>query len=61
MTMISPEGPVVRVKPQSNVYTVLLAVGVVVLAAAIGIVVHDLMTTYGLSFGQLFQSQKIGT
>jgi len=61
MTMISPEGPVVRVKPQSNVYTVLLAVGVIVLAAAIGIVMHDLMTTYDLSFGQLFQSQKIGT
>ncbi len=61
MTMIPPEGPVVRVKPQSNVYTVLLAVGAIVLATAIGIVVYDLMTTYGLSFGQLFQSQKIGT
>jgi hypothetical protein len=61
MTMIPSEGPVVRVKPQSNIYTVLLAVGVIVLAVAIGIVVHDLMTTYGLSFGQLFQSQKIGT
>ena len=60
MTMIPPEGPVVKVKPQSNVYTALLAVGVIVLAVAIGIVVHDLMTTYGLSFGQLFQSQKIG-
>ena len=56
MTMIPLQGPVVRVKPQSNVYTVLLAVAVVILAVAIGIVVHDLMTTYGLSFGQLFQS-----
>ena len=61
MTMIPPEGPVVKIQPQSNVYTVLLAVGVVVLVAAIGVVVYDLMTTYGLSFGQLFQSQKIGT
>ena len=61
MTMIPPEGPVVKIKPQSNVYTVLLAVGVVFLVVAIGIVVYDLMTTYGLSFGQLFQSQKIGT
>ena len=61
MTMIPPQGPVVRVKPQSNIYTVLLVLGVIVLAAAIGIVAYDLMTTYGLSFGQLFQSQKIGT
>ncbi len=58
MTAIPPRGPVVRVKPQSNVYTVLLLVAILVLAAAIGIVLHNLMTVYGLSLGELFQTLK---
>ena len=55
--MMTPlEGPVVKVKPGSNVYTVLL---ILVLAVAVGAVVYDLTQTYGLSFAELFSGQKV--
>ena len=59
MTALSPEGPVVKVKPQSNIYTLLLAVAILCLAAAVGVVVWDLLTNYGLSFAELFTGQEI--
>ncbi len=57
--MTALEAPVVRVKPSSNVYTVLLVVAVLVLAVATGAVVYDLMQNYGYSFAMLFGSQDI--
>ena len=57
--MMTPlEGPVVKVKPGSNVYTVLLVVAILVLAVATGTVVYDLVQRYGLSFAELFSGQK---
>ena len=68
MTQIPSGGPVVQVKPQPNVYTVLLVVTIIVLAVTIGLVLHNLMSPvttpdgspggYGLSFGDLFKSLK---
>ncbi|HET6427082.1 MAG TPA: hypothetical protein VM389_01080 [Phycisphaerae bacterium] len=57
--MMTPrEAPVVKVKPSSNVYTVLLIVAILILAFATGTVVHDLMQNYGLTFAELFSGQK---
>jgi len=58
MTQIT-QGPVVQVKPQPNVYTVLLIVAIVVLALATGVVLYDMMTSYGMSFGDIFSSQPV--
>lgn len=59
MMATPPQGPVVRGKPQPNVYTMLLIVAIVVLIATVGIVIHNLMTVYGLSFADLFKVHKI--
>ena len=60
MTQISSQGPVVQVKPQPDIYTVILIVGVLALAVTIGIVMYNLMAAppngYGLTFGQFFES-----
>lgn len=58
--MMTPvEGPVVKVKPRSDIYTVLLGVAILVLALAIGVVVYDLIQNYGMSFAELFTGQDI--
>ncbi|MHC4717660.1 MAG: hypothetical protein ACYS5V_11870 [Planctomycetota bacterium] len=58
--MMTPvEGPVVKVKPRSDIYTVLLGVAILVLAVAIGVVVYDLIQNYGMSFAELFTRQDI--
>jgi len=59
MALMSPSGPVVKVKPQPNVYTLLLIVAILVLAFAAGTVIYDLMENYGLTFQQLFTGQEI--
>ena len=51
--------PVVKVKPASNVYTVLLIVAILCLAVAVGMTVYDLVEHYGLSFKELFTGQEI--
>jgi len=52
------QGPVIPVKPQPNVYTVLLAVAVVVLCVAIGVVIWRLTASppagYGLEIKHIF-------
>ena len=48
------QGPVVAVKPQANVYTVLLIVAILAMAFAAGTLVHDLTTNYGMTFGDIF-------
>lgn len=58
--MTQTQGPVVQVKPQPNIYTVLLMVAVVVLVFATVVVCYDLMTTYGMSFGDIFSGQVTG-
>jgi len=60
MTSLSPQtqGPVVRVKPQPNIYTLLLIVGILILGFTIGAVIWNLTACYGLTFGQLFTGQE---
>jgi len=61
MTQLSAQqGPVVPVKPQANIYTLLLIVSILVLTVTIGIVLWKLMSSvdnggYGLQFSNLFQ------
>lgn len=58
--MMTPlNGPVVRVKPASNVYTALLVVAILVLAIATGVVLYDLIQNYGYSIADLFGDQKV--
>ncbi|OPX23360.1 MAG: hypothetical protein B1H04_03790 [Planctomycetales bacterium 4484_123] len=58
MAVQAPE-PVVKVKPSSNVYTVLLIVAILCLGVAVGMTVYDLMERYGLLFKELFTGQEI--
>jgi hypothetical protein len=63
MTQMNTEGPTVTVKAQPDLYTVLLLVAILVLGVSIGLVMSNLMAPapdgYGLSFGALFDSQKL--
>lgn len=58
MTQMS-RGPVVTVKPQPNIYTLLLIVAIVMLGIGLGVVMHNLMANYGLEFGQLFDPGSV--
>lgn len=59
MTQLTSNAPVVEIKPQPNVYTVLLLIAIVVLVVTLGIVLHTLMAApgagYGLSLGNILQ------
>jgi len=58
MTQGASQGPVIRVKPQPTIYTLLMIVAIVVLAVTLGLVLHNLLAAppsgYGLSVGELF-------
>jgi hypothetical protein len=54
MTQTQPQGPVVPVKAQPNIYTVLLIIAVIGMAVAVGISLNDLMHNYGMTLGDLF-------
>ncbi len=60
MSAMSPQVPVVRVKPQPDVYTVLLILAILLLGVTIGIVLHDLMATYGMTFQEIFTGKTKG-
>ncbi|MDY6913684.1 MAG: hypothetical protein SVT52_04415 [Planctomycetota bacterium] len=59
MTQLPSQEPVVQVKPQANIYTLLLIVAVLALAVTIGIVIWSLLSPppegYGLTFESLFK------
>lgn len=60
MTRASSEGPVIQLKPPSNIYTLLVIVAIIVLAVTLGYVFHNLLTPvdeggYGLKLGDLFE------
>ena len=55
----NPGAPVVRVKPQSNIYTLLIIVAAVVLATGAGYLMHHMMTDYGLTFGEIFTGKQL--
>ncbi len=54
MTQLSQQ-PVVHVKPQPDIYTALLILAIVALAATVGVVIWNLTTVYGLAFGDIFK------
>lgn len=62
MTSMPSGGPVVPVKRQPNIYTVLLLAAIVALAVTLGVVLYTLMSPtpqgYGLEFGDLFSPLK---
>jgi len=63
MTQLPLQGPVVQVKPQPGIYTLLLIVAILALAATIGIVLYNLLSSlpdgYGLEFGALIDASKL--
>jgi hypothetical protein len=60
MTQVPSQGPVIEIKPEPNVYTVLLLVAILVLIVAIGAALWKLTspppTGYGLEFSELFKA-----
>ncbi|HUT57916.1 MAG TPA: hypothetical protein VNA25_08710 [Phycisphaerae bacterium] len=62
MTSTPSGGPVIPVKPQPTVYTVLLLVAIVALVVTLAVVLYTLMSPtpqgYGLEFGDLFGPLK---
>ena len=56
------QAPVITVKPQPDVYTVLLIVAILALGVSIGLVIYNLMSAppvgYGVTFGELFDASK---
>lgn len=59
MTQMS-SGSTIRVKPQPNLYTILLMVAILVVGIALGLVLSKLMSPlanggYGLEFGDIFK------
>ena len=60
MAAMSMQSPVVRVKPQPDIYTLLLILAVLFLAVTIGVVLYDLMRNYGMTFMEIFAGQSKG-
>jgi hypothetical protein len=62
MTQTPSQPPTVEVRPQPNVYTVILLVAVIALALAVAIVFWKLTSPppagYGLNFGAMFEPFK---
>ena len=58
MTQVSTQAPVVQLKPQANIYTILIIIAALVLAVALGVMLYHLMAAppngYGMSLGQIF-------
>jgi len=54
--MAQAPGPI-QVRPQPNIYTLLLIVGIVALLVALGFVTWSLLSPsgYGMTLGQLFE------
>ena len=54
MTQAPQHQTPIRVKPQPNIYTLLLIVAILALGATVGVVIWDLMTTYGVKIADIF-------
>jgi len=55
------QGPVVAVKPQANIYTVLLIIAILAMAFAAGTLILDLTANYGMGFGDIFSGEVAGS
>ncbi len=64
MTQVPSQTPVIQVKPQPNIYTLLMLVGILMLGVTIGVVLYNLLsnlpTGYALTFGQVLKGQFPG-
>jgi hypothetical protein len=54
----------IQVKPQSNIYTLMMIITVLVLGVAVGLVIQKLMGSvdqggYGMTFGEVFGTIKM--
>lgn len=62
MTQNPAQGPVVQIKPQPNIYTMLIYIAILALAVAIGVGLYALMAEppagYGMTIGDLFAPLK---
>ena len=63
MTQLPSQGPVIEVKPQPNIYTLLLIVAILAVAVTVGFVLYNLLSDppagYGLDFGAIFDSARL--
>jgi hypothetical protein len=50
------QGPIVTVKPQANVYTVLLIIAILAMGFAAGVLAYDMIQNYGMTFGEIFSA-----
>ncbi|MEI7838076.1 MAG: hypothetical protein WCK05_16870 [Planctomycetota bacterium] len=60
----SDPGSALTVKPQSNIYTLLVAIAIIGLIVTVAIVLNTLLTPvaqggYGLEFGAIFDPDKL--
>ncbi len=60
MVEAQPKQPIVSVKPQSDIYTLLVIVAILALAVAIGLSIYNLMSPdgYGMEFSEIFVPLK---
>ncbi len=67
MAQIPSRSSLVEVKAQPNIYTIMLIVGILVLAVTIGLVLYNLRSPvildgqpggYGMEFGDLFKPSQ---
>lgn len=60
MTELQSRQPVVSVKPQSDIYTLLVIVTILAMAVAAGMALYDLISPegYGMRFGDIFLPLK---
>ena len=60
MAEAQPKQPIVSVKPQSDIYTLLVIVAILALGVAIGLSMYNLMSSegYGMSFSEIFVPLK---
>ena len=62
MSQLPPDGTI-QVKPQSNIYTLMMIITILVLCVAIGLVMNKLMSPaveggYGIELGKFFDAVK---
>ena len=55
MTEVSRSSSVVRVKPEADIYTLLVIVAILALGTTVGVAIWNLTSTYGLKFAEIFQ------
>jgi len=63
MSQLPPNGTI-QVKPQSNIYTLMMIITILVLCVAVGFVAHKLMSPvndggYGMKFGELLNPGQV--